>query len=59
VPEDLVNDGSGWQSLDDHPAFDDACEPFRTRDRWRHRVALVVAVAAVLTLILVRLASAK
>jgi hypothetical protein len=59
APEDLVNDGTGWQSLDDHPAFDDACEPSRRRDRWVHRVGLAVAVVAVLGFILLRLSVEK
>jgi hypothetical protein len=58
-PEDLVNDGTGWQSLDDHPAFDDACEPFRRRDRWVHRVGLALAVAAALAFMLLRLAAER
>ncbi len=58
-PEDLVNDGTGWQSLDEHPAFDDACEPFRSRARWGQRLGLAIAVVAVLGFLLVRIAAAK
>ncbi len=46
APEDLVNDGAGWQTFAEHPLFGDAAAPAlasRSRKKWLLVAGVVVA----------------
>jgi hypothetical protein len=47
VPEDLVDLGDGWQSIDDCVPFDDVCEPYRVRRKRRYVLQVLGVMAAI------------
>jgi hypothetical protein len=57
VPEDLVDMGQGWQSIEDVVPFDDACDAYRRRGRVVYYVWSVIGLLLLAGIILVYRAS--
>jgi hypothetical protein len=47
VPEDLVDLGDGWQSIDDCVPFDEVCEPYRVRRKRLYVFQVLCVMAAI------------